>query len=183
MTVGRDGIEVQWCVRGDGTCRDLTDGLDGPHLVVGHDHGQESDPADVLLEHPVEVFEVHRTVVEEIDPRDLRPLVLHEPLHRVDRRVVLPPAATTTGRSASAFRDQYSPLIARLIASVPPETKSASMPSTPRVAATASLASSRVRLAACPWLWIEDELPMVEATSTQAAAASGRNGVVAEWSR
>ena len=61
-----------------------------------------------------------------------------------------PPGTRMRGRDACALRAQYSPFTARLIDSVPPEVKTTSIGSQPSVAATASRASSSIRLACWP---------------------------------
>jgi hypothetical protein len=69
--------------------------------------------------------------------------------------------------------------MARLIDSVPPEVNVTSTASAPTDAATCSRASSSIRFAFCPWLWIDDGLPTTESASTYAARTSGAMGVVA----
>ncbi len=62
---------------------------------------------------------------------------------------------------------------------MPPEVKTTSIGSQPSVDATASRASSSIRLACWPWLWMLDGLPTSPSASVKAAIASGRIGVVA----
>ena len=90
-------------------------------------------------------------------------------------------AGGTTRRSADAqhARAQYSPLIARFTDSVPPEVNTTSIGSQPREAATCSRASSSIRFAFWPWLWIDEGLPTRSSASMYAARASGSMGVVA----
>ena len=69
--------------------------------------------------------------------------------------------------------------MARLIASVPPEVNTTSTGSQPSEAATFSRASSSIRFAFCPWLWMDDGFPTSRRAPVYASMASGSMGVVA----
>ncbi len=80
---------------------------------------------------------------------------------------------------SSARRAQYSPLTARLSASVPPEVKMTSEGCAPAAAASTSRASSTARRARRPDPCSEDGLPVRANSRVSAARASGASVVVA----
>ncbi len=75
------------------------------------------------------------------------------------------------------------PKTARLFASVPPEVKTTSSGSAPRIAATVSLACSQALLAARPAACRLSALPPASQCGRIASSTSGSSGVVALWSR
>ena len=98
------------------------------------------------------------------------------------------PAARTEECSAALKRSAppggSAPKSAALFASVPPEVKMISSPSTPRAAATRSRASSSSARAARPEAWTLEGLPPRSSSARMSSArASGLKGVVALWSR
>ena len=73
---------------------------------------------------------------------------------------------------------------ARLLASVPPESRSTSRGSIPARSATACLAASTWRRACAPCPWVDEGLPQASAmAAASAVTTSGKGGVVAFQSR
>ena len=92
--------------------------------------------------------------------------------HRIRRR-----------RGSASCRAQYSPLTARLSASVPPEVKITSDGWAPVAAAMVSRASSTTLRARRPEPCSDEGLPLRLSSWVSAARACARMGVVAAWSR
>jgi hypothetical protein len=93
------------------------------------------------------------------------------------------PSGTMMRRRSGVTRAHHRPLTPRFTASVPPPVKVTSTESAPTEAATRSRASSSMRLAFCPCVWIDAGLPTTASASAYAAMTSGGIGEVAAWSR
>src|SRR5690606_8051816 len=86
VPVGRDSVNVHGYPVGCGERREFLDGLDGAHLVVGPEEGEEGDVV-VLAKRRFYRGELNPTHGVDREPFDQRALMRCEPLDRVDRRV------------------------------------------------------------------------------------------------
>ena len=163
---------------------DLGDRLHGADLVVGPHHRHQRDALGVGLDGGAERVDVEPALPVDRDELDLGALGA-EPVaagraRRGARSGVL---RMRTRRGSSARRAQNRPLIARLSDSVPPEVNTTSPGRHLSARAIRSRDSSTTRRASRPEACSEDALPTRPSRAVIAAAASGRIGVVAAWSR